>query len=140
MFSSEFENRPKSSDESEKEKRIHDSYYAFNNRFKKVYKERSNLYNSYVEAEAYFGKETMKSIEKLFKVIHHLRVAIDLYHQYQLQNVGDKLMMQQFHNILYGITNYGKDNEKEFYDDDNFAKRLNESIIEIEKYFKKLIK
>lgn len=142
MFASEFTNRQHSTNETEEEKRLNDSYYAFSNRFKKVYEERANLYNYYVEAEAYFDKDAVKSINKLFRVINNLKVAIDLYHQFKLQNVGEDKMMRQFYNILYGITNYKKEKEKvkDLFDDDNFAKELDESITEIEYYFKKLIK
>jgi hypothetical protein len=142
LYGYEYADRPKGNSETESEKSFYDSYYAFNNRFNKVYEERSILYNSYVEAEAYFNKDAINSIDKLFKVIHQLKVAIDLYHQFNLKNVSDTKTIEQYFNIMYGVTNYGKDKseQKDYYDDNNFAMNLNQAIVEIEKYFKKLIK
>jgi len=142
LYGYEYADRPKGKNETETDKSIYDSYYAFSNRFNKVYDERSILYNYYVEAEAYFSKDAIKSIDKLFKVIHQLKIAIDLHHQFSLQKVGEEKTMKQYFNIMYGITNHGKEKDKqeEYYDDDNFAKNLDEAINDIEKYFKKLIK
>jgi hypothetical protein len=152
MVSGEWEGRQRDQSEPENEKGVHDSYYAYANRFKRVIDALSQWYPAVVEAEALFGEEARKKIEAVNSSARNLRAAIDIHHRNVFQAATSRLIREEsastakFHrqndNIIYGVhPGMGKpDEDKSYLDDGGFQKGLDSAVNGIREYFSKYIK
>lgn len=138
MSSEEWADRTPVEGETETQKRANESYFAFGKRFNKVIEELNNWYPSTVEAEALFGAEAKVPIEKLKESIGALRAAIDIYHRVLYRGTNTE-KHEKYYNIIYGLNEFEmpSDQEDDHFDDNNFQKNLDESLIEIESFFLK---
>lgn len=152
MVAGEWEKRERDQHEPESEKRVHDSYYAYANRFKRVIDALSQWYTSVVEAEALFGEEARKKIQAVYSSAQRLRAAIDIHHRNEFQAAKSHLIREEsastakFHkqndNIIWGVhPGIGKpDEDKSYLDDGGFQVDLDSAVDGIKKYFEAFVK
>jgi hypothetical protein len=136
----EFNDRKSDKYETENQKMIADSFYAFTNRFKNVQKELDDWYSLKLETEALFGKDKRNILERLDDIISRLYRAISLYHEYKYHDNFDPNNHKKYENIIYGISpsstssSTGLDNN-----DGGFKEDLINTVEIIEKEFSDFI-
>jgi hypothetical protein len=135
IIPSEWAEREISWDETDDERRVNNSFFAYNKRFKHIREETSRLYPAIVEAEAVFGIEARAKLDKLINMTKRLRVAIQIYHKLLSKGLGRSgETSDKYFNIIDGINGVSEQTE-ELIDDDNFKTDLDDVMQEIQDYF-----
>jgi hypothetical protein len=102
---SEWAERESIWNETDDERRVNNSFFAYNKRFKHIREETSRLYPAMVEAEAVFGIEAREKLDKLINMTRRLRVAIQIYHKLISKGLGQSGgTNDKYFNIINGVS------------------------------------
>jgi hypothetical protein len=139
VFHSEWAGYESAEYETERQRKVNESFFAYSQRFQKLQDKVSELYPAMVEAEAVFGDEAREKLDELIAMTRRLWAAIVVYHQGLDQGrQNHQIAYRKFFNIINGINEFetpdmGTDEEP--VDDDNFKRDLDAAMQEIKEYF-----
>lgn len=146
MSPNEYADREAIPGENDRQKKIAESMFAYNNRYRRVIDALNEWYPAVIEAEALFGAEARENIEKLQACCRELGAAISIHHQSRYENWNTE-RFDKYSRIIYGVDLASTEVRKRLnpsleidYDDDGFQENLEASLQGIQEFFSKYIR
>ena len=139
VFSSEWAGYEPKGDENPDQRKASERFFAYGKRFQVLQENITGMYPAMVEAEAVFGEESRRKLDRLIIMTGRLWAAIVVYHQGLYKgSPSSEGANSRFFNIVEGLNNIKDPRigaEENIIDDGDFKKDLDTAMHEIQEYF-----